>query len=488
VTLTLTQLTDLQRVRVALSSLALGDGTVRVERSATSGFQLPVTVRGGAALPVVSGAGQLDDYDWYADVENWFRVLPVDPPAGLLLDGASGAYASTPDDASLHITGDLTLRGLVRSADWASAVQTVVARWVTTGDQRSYMLWLGSDGTLNLSWSTDGTAANVVTATADTLPVPDADGQLAVGADLDVDNGASGWTVTFSTSTALDGQWVQLGDTVDNAGGGTTSVHAGTAPLEVGANDGGTADRWTGSIMAVEVRAGIVGTVVADPDFAVQDDGDTSFDDDAGLTWAVNGTALIIGPVLESDSITPSLAGRVWLKSVAYPSANTVVTVADHGDIEHMTRNGVFYPSGGSQPIGVTDFAGGRDHTLVLATATQAEEDHLAVMIRLGGIFFLHVPTVAVAGREGNVLLPGSMHVMIGRSRKHRVGGVSDYHHHFLPLTEVEAPPPEVVGTTVTVAQLVAVHGTLAAVWAAYPTLRDLWDSIGSVDDLLPLF
>lgn len=484
--LTLTYLKDLSRVRIALSGLT--DGTVKVERSATAGFQLPVTVRGGRALPITSGDGQVDDYEFYADVQNWIRVVPVDPPAGLLLDGTSGDYASTPDAAALDITGDLSLRGLVRTADWASADQIVVAKWTTSGDERSYMLWVDGDGFLNLSWSTDGTSGNVVTATSTAAPVPDDDGQLALQADLDVDNGGSAWEVTFYTSTALDGQWTQLGTVQTDSG--TTSVNSGTAVLEVGASDGGTADRWTGSIMAVEVYDGIggSGTVVANPDFAAQDDGDTSFDDDAGLTWTVNGTALIIGPVLESDSITPSLAGEVWLKSVLYPSANTEVMVSDYGDVEHVTRNGAFLPSGGSLPIGVTDFAGGRDHVLVLATSTQAEEDHLAAMIRLGGIFFLHVPTVAVAGREGNVLLPGSMHVMIGRPRTHRVGEVSDYHHLFLPLTEVEAPSPETVGTTATVAQLVAVHGTVADVWAAYPTIRDLWDSIGSVDDLLPIF
>lgn len=484
--MTLSQLTDLQRVRVALSGLR--DGTVIVERSATSGFQLPTTVRGAVALPITSGAGQIDDYYFYADVQNWYRVRPVDPPVGLLLPGASGDYASTADTATLDITGDLSLRGLVRSADWASAAQAVVDKWTTVGDQRSYLLWVDSDGTLNLSWSTDGTAANVTTATADTLPTPDSDGQLAVWADLDVDDGASGWAVTFYTATALDGQWTQLGSVVDNSGGGTTSVHSGTAPLEVGAHSGGTADRWTGSIMAVEVYDGIGGseTLVADPDFAVQDDGDTSFADSSGLTWTVNGNASIVGPLLESDSITPSLAGKVWLKSVPYPSANTEVTVVSCGDVQNPSRSTALAVAGRSLPIGLTDYHGGRNHLLVLATSGQDEEGHLSIMVRLGGVFFLHVPTQSVAGREGNVLLPGSMFVTIGTPRKHRVR-VSDYHEISMPLTEVAEPAPEIVGTTATLGQLVAVHGTVAAVWAAYPTLRDKWDSIGSLDDALPL-
>jgi hypothetical protein len=482
--ISLSYLGDLSRVRVALSGLP--DGTVRVERSATAGFQLPTTVRGASALPIVSGNGQVDDYEFYADVQNWIRVLPVDPPAGLLLTGASGDYASTPDAAALDITGDLDVRVAVQTDDWSGggAFRNLVAKWVTTGNQRSYLLLLTSGGLLRLVWSTAGTDATTLFATA--TAVAPSTGVAAVRVTLDVDNGASGRTVTFYTAPSLQGPWTQLGDPVVQAG--TTSIFAGTAPLEIASQDAGTAFLFDEIVFAAQVRAGIDGTVVADPDFAAQANGATSFADDAGNTWTINGSALIVGAVLESDSITPSLGGRVWLKSVPYTSANTEVTVSDYGDIEHVSRNHALYPSGGSLPIGMTDFAGGRDHVLVLATSTQAEEDHLAAMIRLGGIFFVHVPTVAVAGREGNVLLPGSMYVMIGRPRKHRVGGVSAHHHHFLPLTEVEAPGPEVVGTSATVGQLVAVHGSVPAVWAAYPTIRDLWDSIGSVDDLLPLF
>jgi hypothetical protein len=31
----------------------------------------------------------------------------------------------------------------------------------------------------------------------------------------------------------------------------------------------------------------------------------------------------------------------------------------------------------------------------------------------------------------------------------------------------------------------VASHGSVELVWAAYPSIRDLWDTIGSLDDLV---
>jgi hypothetical protein len=189
----------------------------------------------------------------------------------------------------------------------------------------------------------------------------------------------------------------------------------------------------------------------------------------------------------ETASITPSLAGRVWLKSIRHPDRNRVVTVADYGDIEHAMRSGIFPVEGRALPTGVEELAGGRDHVLVLATDNKQDEDHLAVTIRLGGVFFIHVPTVPGPGIEGNTLLPGSMYVMFGRPVKRRLGGVSRVHHHILPLVEVAAPGPDVVGTTITVAGLLELHGSIEALWAAYPTIRDLWAEIGSGESLLPI-
>lgn len=58
-TITLTQLTDLQRVRVELSNFP--NGTAHVERSINELFWQ--TVRGGVALVVSGGTATLDDLD-----------------------------------------------------------------------------------------------------------------------------------------------------------------------------------------------------------------------------------------------------------------------------------------------------------------------------------------------------------------------------------------------------------------------------------------
>jgi len=48
-----------------------------------------------------------------------------------------------------------------------------------------------------------------------------------------------------------------------------------------------------GTVYAVEVRNGIDGTVVANPNFSGQKPGATSFTDTAGRPWTLNGSALI---------------------------------------------------------------------------------------------------------------------------------------------------------------------------------------------------
>lgn len=208
----------------------------------------------------------------------------------LHLPGGTGNYASTPDTAVLDIVGDIDIRADVKLSNWVpGAAVALVAKYDSTGSQRSYNLTLSSTGTLQMLWSTAGSANIIKDSTAN--PVPAADGRLAVRATLDVDNGAAGNTVTFYTAPTIDGPWTQLGAPVVTAG--VTSIFAGTADLYVGARNLGVSDIMSGEVFAAEVYNGIAGSVVANPDFSAQAPGTTSFVDAAGRTWTLSGTASI---------------------------------------------------------------------------------------------------------------------------------------------------------------------------------------------------
>jgi hypothetical protein len=186
--------------------------------------------------------------------------------AYMVLTGASNSYASTPDAAALDVTGDLEMVARVSFDDWTPAsTQTIVSKWNTSGDQRSYRLSVTTGGLLRLSYSTAGTAAVDIVST---VAAPFTNGVAYwVKATLDANNGASGHDVKFwwAADAEVEPQaWTQLGSTVTTAG--TVSVFASTALLLVGAESGGASGLLAGDVYRAIVRNGIDGTTVADFD------------------------------------------------------------------------------------------------------------------------------------------------------------------------------------------------------------------------------
>jgi hypothetical protein len=201
----------------------------------------------------------------------------------------SNGNATCPDAAALGITGDLDVRVDVDAEHWE--LGDLAAKYVS-GGQGSWYFGVNAGGLLVLFWTPDGTTASALESVA-TETVPVTRGRLAVRATLDVNNGASGNTVTFYTADSLAGSWTQLGDPVVTSG--TTSIFDSTAGLEVGNSASSDEDAIPGRYLGFELRSGIAGTVVANPDFSAQTVADTSFADTASSpnTWTVNAPASI---------------------------------------------------------------------------------------------------------------------------------------------------------------------------------------------------
>lgn len=266
------------------------------------------------------------DVSGFDDSRGWVQLQRVDCPHGgyLHLPGLSGSYAWAPDADHLNVTGDLEVTVLAQRFDgWRpqGRDETLISKYLVTGDQRSWRLSLDWDGADNgsgadearagrpfLAWSPDGTLASLVTAFADERAPIDALGRVHLRVFLDVDNGAGNWEVTFETMDET-GVWRQLGNVV--TGPGPTSIHASTAELAVGSYSGGVSENFEGRILRAQVRSGRTGPVVASPDFTGHPLGTTQFDDAQGNTWTVAGgasihsdqritTIAILGP-LETD-------------------------------------------------------------------------------------------------------------------------------------------------------------------------------------------
>lgn len=210
--------------------------------------------------------------------------------AYLQLPGSSGNTATTPDAAALDIVGDIDIRAHIAANDWTPAADSaVVAKWTATGNQRSYALLLSTAGALVLAFSTDGTAVTTKTSTANLSALANG-ARKWVRATMDVDNGASGYTVRFYSSD--DGStWTQLGADVVTAT--ATSIFASTAVLELGSRDVGTADFLAGKVFEAVVMSGIGGTEVAHPVPTT-----SGITDATGRVWTVNGTAYLSNETL----------------------------------------------------------------------------------------------------------------------------------------------------------------------------------------------
>lgn len=217
----------------------------------------------------------------------------------LELPGGASDLASTPDSASVSITGDIDVRIDLTTACWSQL--TLCGKYKTASDQRSWALQTRDDGTLSLVWTTAGTSASAALA-ASTMPIPLYPGRRAVRVVLDVDNGAGSNATTFYTAPTMAGPWTQLGGVVVGAQGttGTTSIYDSTAPVEVGqvpdlpniAGFTSIAPRATiARVHAFELRAGT--TLVANPDFTSHAAGTTSFTDGTGATWTLQGGTAI---------------------------------------------------------------------------------------------------------------------------------------------------------------------------------------------------
>lgn len=214
-----------------------------------------------------------------------FSVTGAEPY--LQLTGASADTASTPDTAALDITGDIDLR-IEASVDWyATAAQILIGKWSATAGQRSYRLAVQA-GFLQMIWTTDGSTTSFGQAR---LPEGLAR-RAAVRATLDVNDGSGGWTVRLYTADSLDGTWKEFTTSTGVTGVGVTSIFSSTSTLQI-APTSGTVLPTSGRIHRAEVRSGIGGSAVANPDFRTQTAGATSFSDGAGRTWTINGAAAI---------------------------------------------------------------------------------------------------------------------------------------------------------------------------------------------------
>ncbi|MGH9247984.1 MAG: hypothetical protein ACRD0W_00465 [Acidimicrobiales bacterium] len=192
------------------------------------------------------------------------------------------------------------------------------------------------------------------------------------------------------------------------------------------------------------------------------------------------------GTVLETDSITPDLAGATWLKSIKYPALNRAIPTPDYRPIQRAARSGVYNIKGKVDPIAAHDAWTSRWWTMETVTESLVAARDMDLVLAAGGTFFVHVPAETENECFTNPVsgMPGGYVLIVNSTQIHMVGG-SHGMGWTLPVRVVEPPGPEIAGTTITWEGARRLYGSWEALWASNPTWRDLWGQIMDPEDAI---
>lgn len=174
---------------------------------------------------------------------------------------------------------------------------------------------------------------------------------------------------------------------------------------------------------------------------------------------------------------TDALAAAVdelWLKFLPLAFLNTAVVGAKAGDVTRASRAGLFTVVGRPKPVAVSDARGPRTWELTLKTETKAEREHLDAALATGDVVFLQTP----AGYP----IPGGWY-SAGDTTEARKDMPWDKRWWTLPLTETEAPGPDVLPVTYTWRALRRHYATWADVRAAFTAWRQIRDTVADPGD-----
>lgn len=217
------------------------------------------------------------------------------------LDGSSGCYISTPDDADYTGSGTIRWMAKLTLADWTPSANMTVASHQLDSTNRGWLIRVSTSGQLVFGLSADGSATTVSQGSS-ALGITDGD-TYWVGVQYVCSTGAldfykaaesltpgtdfTGWTSVSSHSVAA-----------------ATPFNAATA-LELGSYNFGGSQRLTGSIHQFKMVSG--GSVVADFDPRMQTASPFS---SGGATWTLNGTAALATTPIQVDQILESIEHR----------------------------------------------------------------------------------------------------------------------------------------------------------------------------------
>lgn len=454
---------DLSRVRISCSAAPAVADYATIERSVD---QITwITVRGGSQVALNANACQLDDYEFVAGQANYYRARYVDAAnPSVIAPGTLGSAVNasvTPGLPAGLIDGDvLVLMAAIRNV--AGAVNTPAgwSLWTDGGNFRIFVRVYATGQTAPTVTFAGGvanadTAARIIGVrnsdyTISTLFQANASAQdmahpaMAVTPMLPNLMLLAGWKQAAVTLSAMPSPWVAISRDSVTTGDDETIL-------------------WWHAITSSNVAAGTVTLT--------------------GGVAAVTEVAMLRftkRPYVsqETANVTPTLTD-IWMKNLGKPFLNRKLVVTDFSDVVQPSRSGSFAIVARRLSVGVTEVRGGNTYTLTVKTETDAEAEDLKAVLATGEVVMIHTPHDYKAFPGGYFLVGGLT------ARRALASAKSPRRYHELPLEEVSAPSPVIVGTTVLWSNVIASFATWADLIAAEPTWGDVMDRIGTPSDVV---
>lgn len=475
---TLTYNDDLYRVQISVTGIPATADHVLIERS-TDGINW-TTVRGGGEVPIAAGTATLSDYEFPDSVPVTYRASIVDTAAITYV--ASGANAS-----SANLAGTSTLNPALPAGLAAGDLMVLHASIRNSGA-----------GTVDTptGWTLMAASGNLALlgrryVAGDTAPTVAYTGGVANATVMARIHGFHNAELVPATSNG------QLNASAQNIAHPALTVPGDNHLILVA---GWKQDDWT-SVAPLAGMAEIADdtTLSGDDasqvlDYVIQT---TAADIAAGAFVVTGGLAAISRAIVaavepaawlyqETASITTNIAGDtctdtpIILKSISRPFLNRAVTVVQRPDtaITRRSRAGVFDIVGRSYPVAVSDLRPSRQWTMYVRTYTHTDAAELDLILASGDPLFVHVPAGCAASVPGGYVTVGDTTQAWHPLRPTQCLWT-------LPLTEVAAPGPDVVGATITWQGVLNAYGSWAELIAANATWADLLANVGSASDVI---
>lgn len=458
------------RVHIAVTGLNAITDEVKIERSTNQVNW--TTVRGGTALVPVGNAVELDDYEFSANVTNYYRATAVDTAATTFVTGGpavSGNNTSLVATLPLGIQDQdlLLIQASIRNS--GTGVPNAPSGWSTVLDASNMKIFgkiAGSSEVAPTVTFTGGVAnADTLVQTAAFRRVSLTTGSaqtLLNTSQQDIPRPA--FTVPASGMLLVYSLWKQ--DDWTSVTNGSAGFAAIGSVVSTAGDD--AAQAWSWRVDTIPSSQASSTAIVTGGAAAISRSGAMTFYH-ANLQLSQ-----------ESASITPTIDG-VWLKDVSKPFLNRKLgCIPNQSPITRRARNGIFDIVGRSFPVAVTDVRGSREFAVEVITQTTQEREELDLILATGDTFFFQsppgdpFPTVYAAVNDTSERRP---------LRRRDCG--NDWRVFTLPLVEVAAPSPDVVGSLGTWQTVVNTYATWSAVLAAHTTWASLLTLVGSPSEVI---